>query len=153
MSWDLTVQRHWRPAGGADRVGRLGSAGFTLIEVIVVLVVMIIAAGMVAPALLFPEREAAVSEIADVLRQARAAAANRGETLYVRLGTSGDWLIEGSASATAEGSIATGSLSDYGGPAATIIVSPVGTCAFDVRSTAAWEVVPLDPMTCEIVRS
>ena len=125
-------------------------AGFTLIEVIVVLVVMVIAVGVVAPAFLPSPSEQAQPQLGRLLREARGAAVSRGETVYVRLGSSGEWVLEGAASLTG-GAIARGSLGDYAGPAATIVVSPVGTCAFDVRSTAAWTVVTLDPLTCELV--
>ncbi len=129
-----------------------GHGGFTLIEVIVVLVVMLIAVAVVAPAFLPPERDDSESEFTHLLRDARSTAASRGETLYIRINASGDWLLESTASPT-DGAIATGSVSDYSGPAATIIVSPIGTCAFDVRSTTAWSAVALDPMACEVVRS
>lgn len=135
-------------AGRAKVVG--GASGLTLIEILVVIVVMVIAVGVVAPAFLTPEHDGDWSELARVVRIARTTAAKRGEMLHVRIGTSGGWQVEATASLE-DGTLGSGSLAHYEGPAATIIVSPVGTCAFDVRSTEAALAIPLDPMTCEIV--
>lgn len=137
--------------GSHDQRRPRNRRGFTLVEVLVVLLVMVIAAGLVAPAF-FPARrdDESSDELARLVRAARSAAARRGEMLFVRLSPSGAWQMEGAASFAA-GDVAEGTLTEYAGPAATIIVSPLGTCAFDVRSTDGAVAIPLDPMTCEVV--
>lgn len=124
--------------------------GFTLVEILVVIVVLGLVVGVVAPAVLPPRRDEVDADLARLIRSARAAAAARQETLFVRLAPSGDWRIEG-ADTDGAGDVAAGTLRAYAGPAGTIIVSPVGTCAFDVQSTAGAAAIPLDPMTCEVV--
>lgn len=129
---------------------RVCGAGFTLVEMLVVIVLMMVAAGIVAPAFVPRQPETSEADLARLVRSARAAAAAREETLFVRLSASGAWRIEG-AGAEGGGDVATGTLSTYAGPVGTIIVSPLGTCAFDVRSTAGAVAIPLDPMTCEVL--
>jgi len=129
---------------------RVCVAGFTLVEMLVVIVLMMVAAGIVAPAFVPRQPETSEADLARLVRSARAAAAAREETLFVRLSTSGAWRIEG-AGADGGGDVVTGTLSAYTGPAGTIVVSPLGTCAFDVRSTAGAVAIPLDPMTCEVL--
>jgi prepilin-type N-terminal cleavage/methylation domain-containing protein len=122
--------------------------GFTLFEILVVLILMAVAAGLIAPAF-FPPRQSDSPPIATLVRGARNAAARRGETLYLTITASGRWHLEGGASSKA-GMLSSGTLSDYQGPAATLVVSPIGTCAFDVRSGAAAQAVTLDLLTCEL---
>lgn len=124
-------------------------SGFTLIEVLVVLILLAVAAGLVAPALRPPPRPDE-SGFAALVRRARLTAARRGETIYLGLSQTGAWRIDGAASLT-EGALATGTVPDYGGPAATLVVSPIGTCAFDLHSTAAARVVAIDALTCEVL--
>lgn len=127
-----------------------GTRGFTLVEVLVVLLVMVIAASVVAPAFLPSRPNDESSELARLVRAARGAAASRGEMVFLRLSSSGAWRMEGATSAAA-GDVASGTLKEYAGPAASLIVSPLGTCAFDVRSTEGAVAIPLDPMTCAVV--
>lgn len=122
--------------------------GFTLLELIVVLLLMGVAAGLVIPALL-PPRSADSSPLSDLVRSARQTAARRGEMLYVSISASGQWRFDGAASLE-EGPLATGALVDYQAPGGTLVVSPIGTCAFDVRSGAAAQAIPLDYLTCEV---
>lgn len=72
-------------------------AGFTLIESIVVLLLLGLAAAAVGPhlqALLRPGSLAAAQELADVYREARAMAADRGRRVIVTLDpTAGTWHI------------------------------------------------------------
>ena len=49
-----------------------------------------------------------------------------------------------------EGTLATGHLPPFLAVPVTLVVSPIGSCAFDVRSGAAAQVVALDQLTCEI---
>jgi len=112
-----------------------------------VLIVMGVAAGLVAPAIVPPRRPDS-PPLAALLRGARETAARRGESLYLDITASGQWHLEGVASRE-DGAFASGTLDGYRGPAATLVVSPIGTCAFDVRSVAAAQSIPIDPLVCE----
>jgi len=120
--------------------------GVTLIELIVVIVVMTIAVGVVAPAFL-PPRESEESPLAEALRTARRLALTRGETVYLGVSPTGDWVARG-ASSLGEGALAGGRSDRYEGPPATIVASPIGTCAYDVHSSAASRAFPIEPLTC-----
>jgi prepilin-type N-terminal cleavage/methylation domain-containing protein len=122
--------------------------GFTLLEILVVLILMGIATGLVIPVLL-PPRGPDVSPVSDLVRSARQTAARRGETLYVTVSASGQWRFDGAASLE-EGPLASGTLDNYRAPGGTLVVSPIGTCAFDVRSGGAAQAIPLDHLTCEV---
>jgi prepilin-type N-terminal cleavage/methylation domain-containing protein len=123
------------------------SGGFTLIEMLVVLVLLGMAAALAAPALrsFRPARPA----LGSLIPGARDAAARRGETVYLRIAESGEWRMEGATSSTA-GPLATGRVDPFPGLPLTIIVSPLGSCAFDLRSTQAGRLIRLDPLTCEV---
>ena len=120
--------------------------GFTLVEILVVLILMGIVAGLAGPAFL-PPRRAPEPGVATLVRRAQDIAARRGETVFLALSAGGTWRLDGAASLDA-GAIATGRLDGYTAPAGTLVVSAVGTCAWDVRSTPAARAVPLDPLTC-----
>lgn len=124
-------------------------SGFTLLEVLVVLILLGVAAGLVAPALRPPPRPDE-SGVAVLVRRARQTAARRAETIYLGLSPTGAWRIDGAAS-LAEGALATGVVTDYTGPPATLVISPIGTCAFDLRSSAAASALPIDVLTCEVL--
>ncbi len=121
--------------------------GFTLVEILVVLIMMGLAAALVAPALLAPHHHA--STLNDVVAGAREAAARRGEVLYLSIEPTGRWRLEGGANPL-EGSLAGGRLEPFLAAPVTLIVSPLGTCAFDVRSAAAAGAITLELLTCEI---
>ncbi len=122
--------------------------GFTLVEVIVVLILLGLAAGLVAPAIIFSDREPQ-SQLAQVIAGTRDLAARRGESLHLHVAVSGEWTVEGAAS-VAEGAMASGRIDDFPGPSFTLVVSPIGTCGFDVRSSDAARAFPVDPLTCEL---
>lgn len=123
--------------------------GFTLIEVLVVLVLLGLAAALVGPAL-FSSRSKEEAALVSLVAGARDAAVRRAEVVYLRVETSGTWRVDGDAS-TADGPLATGRLAPPPpGAPFTLIVSPLGSCAFDVRSHAAARSIPLDPLTCEV---
>lgn len=123
--------------------------GFTFVEVIVVLVLLVLATALVAPAFIFRE-EAGRSPLADVVSGVQKLAARRGETLYLNVSEDGSWSVEGAASRE-EGHVAEGRLgTDYRGPRFTLVVSPLGSCGFDVRSAAAARQIPIEPLTCEV---
>lgn len=121
--------------------------GFTLIEVLVVLLLLGLAAALVAP--IFLPRADAEHEIARLVRQTRDVAERRGETVHLTIATSGTWWMQGAASAAA-GPLTGGRLEAFSGPPGTLVVSPIGTCAFDARSAAAAGAIAIDPLTCEV---
>ncbi len=125
------------------------SEGFTLIEMLVLLVLLGMAAAVAAPALrsVLPARPA----LSSLVPAARDAAARRGETVYLRVAKSGEWRMEGAASSAA-GPLATGQVDPFPGLPLTLVVSPLGSCAFDLRSTQAARSIRLDPLTCKIQR-
>ena len=77
------------------------------------------------------------------------AAARREQIVYVRIDPAGWWRMEGDASALAE-TLAVGRIDPIFPTPVTLVVSPLGSCAFDVRSGAAAAVVGLEPLTCEL---
>ncbi len=120
--------------------------GYTLIEVIVVLVLMALAASLVAPAFVAPQaRQAAITE---VIGQARALAMRRAEAVELRIELSGAWRVDGTA-ATTTGPLTAGTISPAPSAALTLVFSPLGACASDVVTAGAAEVLHLDPLTCE----
>ena len=121
--------------------------GFTLVEMVVVLILMGLAAALVAPALLAPHRRAAT--VSDLVESAREAAARRGEVLHLTIEPTGQWRLESGANPL-EGTLAAGRVEPFLAAPVTLIVSPLGSCAFDVRSTSAASALALEPLTCEI---
>jgi prepilin-type N-terminal cleavage/methylation domain-containing protein len=121
--------------------------GFTLIEMLVVVVLLGVAAALAAPALrsFRPARPA----LGSLISGSRDAAARRGETVYLRIAESGEWRMEGAASSDA-GPLATGRVDRFPVLPLTIIVSPLGSCAFDLRSSHAASSIRLDPLTCKV---
>jgi prepilin-type N-terminal cleavage/methylation domain-containing protein len=120
--------------------------GYTLIEVIVVLVLMALAAALVAPAFVTPHRPEAA--IMTLIGQARALAIRRAEAMELRIEVSGAWRLDGGASQQA-GPVATGAISPAPAAALTLVFSPLGSCASDVATASAAEPLHLDPLTCE----
>ena len=121
------------------------SRGYTLIEVIVVLFLLTLAASVVAPAFVAPHDPAAAA--VRVIGQARALAIRRAEAVELRIEPSGAWRLDGVAS-TQAGALATGTISPPPRVAITLLFSPLGSCAPDVVTTAP-TVMHLDPLTCE----
>jgi hypothetical protein len=117
------------------------------VEVIVVLLLLGLAAALAAPVFLVPERNE--PGLVTVVRGARQLAERRGENLYLDMGPEGRWSVMGAASLE-EGALADGELSDYDGPEFRLVLSPIGTCALDVRSSRAASTVRMDPLTCEV---
>jgi prepilin-type N-terminal cleavage/methylation domain-containing protein len=124
------------------------SGGFTLVEMLVVLVLIGLAAALAAPALRQsrPERP----PLSRLIPAAREAAARRGEVVQLRIAASGDWRLDGAASSAPE-PIASGRVDAFPGLPLTLVVSPIGSCAFDARSRAAARAMPLDPLACEVI--
>lgn len=140
----MTIRSHLHPTQLHD-----SRRGFTLVELIVVLVLLILATALVAPAFIFRE-DTGPSPLAGVVSGVQKLAARRGETLYLNVAEDGSWSAEGAASREA-GLLAKGDLGrGYRGPRFTLVVSPLGSCGFDVRSAAAARQIPIEPLTCEV---
>jgi prepilin-type N-terminal cleavage/methylation domain-containing protein len=122
-------------------------SGFTLIEMLVVLILMGLVAVLVVPAL-FP-RHHDQSALNALLVSAREVAARRGEVVYVHIDPTGEWRMEAGANPR-QGPLATGRVEPFFTAAVTLMVSPLGSCGFDVRSAAAVGADVLDPLTCEM---
>jgi len=130
-----------------SRLGKSsGSAlGYTLIEMIVVLAIMSLAAAVVLPAL--ARARTGITPVQTVIESARDAAAHRGETISLRIDPSGTWHMHGTGSAL-EADSATGHITPLASAPLTLLVAPSGSCAFDVRSAAAARGLSLDPLSC-----
>ena len=122
-------------------------SGLTLIEILVVLILMGLAAVLVAPVLLPPHHDQ--SALNALLGSAREIAARRGEVVYLHIDPTGHWRMEAGANPRA-GTLATGRVPAFLGAPATLMVSPLGSCAFDLRSATAAGAVALDPLSCQI---
>ena len=121
------------------------TAGYTLIEMIVVLAIMSLAAAVVLPALV--RARTGITPVQTVIESARDAAAHRGETISLRIDASGTWHMHGTGSAL-EADSATGHITPLASAPLTLLVAPSGSCAFDVRSAAAARGLSLDPLSC-----
>ena len=122
------------------------SKGYTLIEVIVVLVLMALAAALVAPAFVAPrDRGAAITRI---IGEVRALAIRRAEAMELSIEPSGAWRVDGVATAQT-GPLATGTISPAPAVALVLVFSPLGSCAPSVTTAAAAGFLQLDPLTCE----
>ncbi|HWZ58360.1 MAG TPA: prepilin-type N-terminal cleavage/methylation domain-containing protein [Gemmatimonadaceae bacterium] len=122
--------------------------GFTLLELLVVLVLMGVAAALVIPVFLSATRTKQ-PHLDTLIPPARQAAARRGEVIYLHVAASGAWRMDGAAS-PATAPLAAGHIDPFPGLPLTLLVSPTGTCAFDLRSAAAARVIRLEPFTCTI---
>ena len=122
--------------------------GFTLVEILVVLILMGIMAGLVAPSIITPrESDDPASQMRELIRSASAAAVKRGEVVQLSLASTGQWELVGTASAPPD-EIASGRLKSTG-VAITLLFSPLGTCAADLRSAEAAVALALDPIMCD----
>jgi prepilin-type N-terminal cleavage/methylation domain-containing protein len=129
----------------AVRRRRARHRAFTLVEMLVVIVLLGLAVGLAAPALRAPRP--AADGLATLLPVAREAAVRRGETVYLRVAESGAWRLEGASSA-ADGAFGSGRVAPFAGVPLTLVVSPLGSCAFDAPD--AGRALPLDPLTCRL---
>jgi len=112
----------------------------------VVLVLIGMAAALAAPVLLrmSPGR----SGFEELLATGREAAIRRGQVLYLRVGSSGQWVLE-TANAPTTDSLASGRVEWTGGPL-TLMLSPTGSCMPDVATVSRGASIRLDPFSCEV---
>ncbi len=125
------------------RPSRRPRRGVTLLELLVVITLIGLAAALGAPALR-RERPDPTTDAQRVVAFARAAAVRRGETLVLETARSGVWTLvvaRGDSQPLRRGTIAA--------PAALparLLVSPLGSCLPDgERADAAW-----DPAACRV---
>ena len=128
---------------------RRPTAGYTLLEIAVVLLLIGMAAALAAPMLLRvnPGR----SGFEELIATGREAAIRRGEVLYLRMSTSGQWSL-GAANAPTPEPLASGHLEAVGAPL-TLMFQPNGSCMFDVATVSRGTAIRLDPLTCEVQSS
>jgi prepilin-type N-terminal cleavage/methylation domain-containing protein len=120
--------------------------GFTLVEIVVVLVLLGLAATLVAPALLFPPDGPAPS-LAEVIRQGREAAVARGTPLLLQVDGDNHWALLSPAGDTPV-PLARGVLDDTTRAVFTIRLTPTGLCAPVPQGGSR---VAVDPLDCGIL--
>jgi prepilin-type N-terminal cleavage/methylation domain-containing protein len=120
--------------------------GVTLIEMLVVIILIALAAGLAIPALRAGAQ--APPSLAGLIPAARDAAARRGETVRLRVGETGDWRLTGDGSGD---SIAAGRVAPFAGVPLTLVVGPLGTCQLEPEAGSRPDrpAPALDPLTCE----
>jgi prepilin-type N-terminal cleavage/methylation domain-containing protein len=121
-------------------------AGYTLLEILVVLLLIGVAAALSAPVLL--RANPGRSSFEELIATGREAAIRRGEVLYLRMGTSGQWSLEAASAPTTE-PLASGHIEAVGAPL-TLMFQPNGSCMFDVATVSRGTAIRLDPLTCEV---
>lgn len=128
---------------------RRRTAGYTLLEIAVVLVLIGMAAAFAAPVLLRvnPGR----SNFEELIASGRETAIRRGEVLYLKVGTSGQWSLEAAGTPTAD-PLASGHIDAVGSPLI-LMFQPNGSCMFDVTTVSRGTAIRLDPLTCEVQSS
>jgi prepilin-type N-terminal cleavage/methylation domain-containing protein len=119
--------------------------GYTLLELVVVLMIMGLAAALVLPALRSPRPDG--SRLNSLLAQGRAIAAQRGEVIYLHIAPTGEWHVE--VGGSIEGVVSEGQTEPVVTAPVTLVVSPTGSCVLDVRSAATTSIPALDPLDCE----
>jgi prepilin-type N-terminal cleavage/methylation domain-containing protein len=119
--------------------------GYTLIEMIMVLIVLTIAAGVVAPSLMSP---APGSSLKEVVGNARDAAVRRGEMVRLEIDRVGVWQATVGTAGQTE-LLLSGRVRDASGTTMDLLLSPLGTCGPPPASIPAKSVTAFDPLTCE----
>ena len=119
--------------------------GYTLVEMLVVMVLLAVAAAVVAPSLMF-RREDSLS-FSKLVATGRQAAIRRAEVLRLHIERSGDWeLTEDSSSGEI---LMRGRLSNTWG-SADLLFSPLGTCGPSPEDLPSPALSQLDQLNCEI---
>ena len=122
--------------------------GFTLLELLVVLVLLGLAATFVLPSLRIPSRARGESS---ALERARATAVRRGEAVRLRVRGDGGWTVQATAD-TSGAILLAGAGADASTPfgAHTMVISALGSCLPEGAApsgTGAW-----DPARCSAAR-
>ena len=128
----LTTKRH----------GRFRTRGFTLLEIVVTLVLLGLAAALVAPA--FRSEPTSEQDIRKVLAGTRETAVRRAQTLVLEVDDRGSWRILASGDTSAIGS---GRFTD-GTRDLRIRVNPLGACFNEGASST----VGLDAIACAVTK-
>ena len=128
------------PLFPTKRHGRLRAGGFTLLEIVVTLVLLGLAAAMVAPA--FRTETAPDEGFRSILALTREAAVRRSQTLVLQVDGRGAWRIAADGDSTP---IADGRFTD-GTKELRIRVNPLGACFND----GAAGTVGLDAIACTV---
>lgn len=123
------------------------SAGFTLIEVLVVLMFMALAAAVVAPALV-PPAQPSVPAFSELLESSRRAAVRRGEALTLRVERDGRWQLS-AQSRGREYPLRSGQGERFATPIR-LVISPIGTCAPAIDARSAAVLSGLNQLTCDM---
>lgn len=121
-------------------------SGFTLLELIVVLVILALAAAIVGPSLV-SSRSDATTELPRLVGHARKAAVRRGEAVRLQIDRSGAWQIVAGASPGGE-ILMSGRLTDAPAGRIALVFSPLGTCG---PPAEAAPVIAFNPLTCEML--
>jgi prepilin-type N-terminal cleavage/methylation domain-containing protein len=138
--------------GLPERAGLRPGAGFTLVELMVVLILMGLATALVAPSLL-PGPTDPDASLQRVLADAQAAAIRRGEPVLLEVGVRGEWTARGASSSAADEVLGSGGLVEAWVPPHpyTLRIAPTGSCGMELAAdTTGWR-PPVDLLTCRVV--
>jgi prepilin-type N-terminal cleavage/methylation domain-containing protein len=122
-------------------------AGFTLLEMVVVLLLLAVLAGVAIPSML-SSPAATESELQVLIGSARRSAIRRGETVRLQVGRSGTWQVVAGRAAR-DAPLMTGRLPGPLPATLDLVISPLGTCTPGLDGAAEWP-RDLDPWTCEL---
>jgi prepilin-type N-terminal cleavage/methylation domain-containing protein len=126
----------------------LQRAGFTLLEIIVVLILLAMATAVVGPSLFYSKP--VTSQLPSVLATAREVGIKRGETVRLRIDVTGAWQLTADATAQ-EDLLLSGRITDPMGSPVDLVISPLGTCGHSSGSSLPPGFPPLDALNCELL--
>ncbi len=122
---------------------RFSRSGYTLLEVIVVLVLLAVAAAVVAPSF-FTARPEQFSTVPMLVSQVRAASVRRGVAVRLTINRSGEWR----ATAGSGRELLTAGRIPAPAAAVDLIISPLGTCGIAAGGNPE-ALAAYDFLTCE----
>lgn len=112
------------------------ASGFTLLEVVVTLVLLGLAAALVAPT--FRTETAPRDDSVAVLARSREMAVRRAQTLVLQIDAQGRWTLTPVGDTTSIGS----GVIQSGGPPVRMRISPLGVCLAENNSVAdSWDAI------------
>jgi prepilin-type N-terminal cleavage/methylation domain-containing protein len=147
----VSPRLHFKSNTFLRRCNRMSLArheGYTLVELIVVLILLTIAAAVVAPSFRSPGPKDS-SAFPTVIGSAREAAIRRGEMVRLHIDRFGAWQASAGTDGQTEFLMA-GSLSDLQPSSTDFLFSAFGTCALAIESSPSEALATLDPLTCEM---